>query len=237
VWQGKLCKYGWICVFGYLGIGHTIWASIDNIASWFTSILGAPQRVVGNIYHIPTTDKSFKLTRLPMKGKLFNSALCTGEDVEFVYRIFDAGCKIIFSPEPLVYHMDRNRLTCFLKHQYRWGLHTYSLRFGRKQWGKTKRIIFALGFFFMIPIFSVLGRALNMFSYLTISIKYLLYLPPLLLHYTYKGMGVFAGTTNPSLALYQHGLEHSPDGRYCDSTRKGNRQELPTSYSCSDEET
>ena len=227
-----------VCIGGSIkGIGHTIWAYIDNIASWFTSIPGAPQRVVGKIYHIPTTNMSFKLSRLPMKGKLFNSALRTGEDVEFVHRILDAGCKIIFSPEPLVYHMDRNRLTDFLKHQYRWGLHTYSLRFGRKQWGKIKRTLFALGFFFMIPIFSVLSSALNIYPYLTISIKYLLYLPPLFLLYMYKGIGVFAGTMDPSLALYKHGLGNSPNEIRCDGIRKGYRQELPNSYSCSDKET
>jgi glycosyltransferase involved in cell wall biosynthesis len=191
------------------GVGNGPWARLDALASWFTSLPGLPQRNVGGIFHIPTTNMSLKLSKIPLEEAYFNEHLRTGEDVEFVNRLRALGCRLIFHPAPLVRHMDRETLVGFLKHQFRWALHTYVMRFGSKGWSNAKRYMLALAFLLMLPAFAVFSSALNAYCLVKVRKRYALYYPPLLALYFIKGAGVFLGICKPGLALYDRSQKNT----------------------------
>jgi glycosyltransferase involved in cell wall biosynthesis len=186
---------------GIQGIGQGIWARLDGIASWFTSIPGSRLREVGRLYHIPTTNMSLKLGELPIGGDPFDPSLRTGEDVKFLNRLRLSGGKAIFSPTPIVHHRDRENLRDFLIHQYRWGLHTCAVRFDSKS-KTSKRLMLALALIPLLPAYAFVSSLINLIPWLSISKKYLLYWPVLFLLYLYKGVGVVEGTLKPDRALY-----------------------------------
>lgn len=95
------------------GVGDGIWATLDNLMSWFTSIPHTPLRDVDGLYHIPTTNMSLKLNVLSQESPLFDAHLRTGEDVQFVQRLRRAGYKLMFSPQPEISHYDRQSFADF----------------------------------------------------------------------------------------------------------------------------
>lgn len=191
------------------GAGKGPWSRLDALASWFTSLPGLPQRDVGGIFHIPTTNMSLKLSKIPLEGAYFNEELKTGEDVEFANRLRALGCRLIFHPSPLVLHMDRETLGGFLKHQFRWALHTYVIRFGSKGLSAVKRYILALAFLFLLPAFAVFSSTLNAYCLVKVRKIYALYYPPLLVLYLIKGAGVFLGICKPELALHDRAQKNT----------------------------
>ena len=170
--------------------------------SWFTSIPGTPARIVNEPYHLPTTNMSLKMNRLPVPGRTFNPRLRTGEDVAFIKAIRRRGQTILFSPEPEIFHRDRSTAWGFFRHQHRWGLHTYVVRFGVENLSPWRRGLFALGFIPGLPLYVVLTTALNIAPWLRRSPAYLRYIPIFLVCYAIKGIAVLCGTLNPALALY-----------------------------------
>jgi glycosyltransferase involved in cell wall biosynthesis len=191
-----------VCIGGAIqGVGRGIWARLDGIASWFTSVPGSRLRKVGRLYHIPTTNMSLKLRELTIEGDPFDPSLRTGEDVKFIHRLQLLERKAIFSPTPVVHHLDRESLRDFLVHQYRWGLHTYAMRFGGKR-KINKRLLLALAFIPLLPAYALVSSSINLIPWLNISKKYLIYWPALFLLYVYKGIGVIEGTLKPDRALY-----------------------------------
>lgn len=191
------------CIGGAIeGVGRGAWAKIDGVMSWFTSLPEAPPRTVSGVYHIPTTNMSLKTADLPDREEVFSERLRTGEDVAFVYELQRSGRQIRFDPTPMVLHHDRNSLTAVLRHQYRWALHTYCVRFSGRGWGNARRLIFALAFALGIPAFAVMSTTLNVVPWLRRSPWCLAYVPVMLLIYAYKGVGVLIGILRPDLALY-----------------------------------
>ena len=196
-------KYGDIpCIGGAIrGTGKSLWARIDRVASWFSSIPGSPMREVGAIYHIPTTNMSLNLNALSLDGALFNPRLRTGEDVEFIHRIRSRGGRALFSPTPVVVHRDRETLRTMLAHQYRWGVHTYVVRCGCGT-RTGARAGAAMLFLPMFPLYVVVSSLLNLLPWVRVSARYGVYYPVLLALYAYKGIGVFHGILSPNAALY-----------------------------------
>jgi len=190
-----------VCIGGAIqGSGRGIWARLDGLASWSTSIPGSPARVVGGLYHIPTTNMSLKLGRIPWSGDWFDEALRTGEDVAFVARLRQLGARVLFEPRPVVRHQDRESFRGFLAHQYRWGLHTYALRTGRRlpprgRWGWAVLLAFA------VPAYAVASSLVNLAPWLRRSPLYVFCWPVLLLLYMVKGVALIVGVVAPSHAL------------------------------------
>lgn len=188
---------------GIQGVGEGIWAKIDGLMSWFTSIPSAPMREVSGVYHIPTTNMSLKLSHLDdFKPQLFDEKLCTGEDVVFVRQLIKDGLRVIFYPQPVVWHCDRSTFKDFLQHQWRWGLHTYIVRLGNKGWGNAKRFAFGGLFALCLPAFALFCTTLNIIPWLKRSPFYLKYYPVLFLVYFYKSIAVLIGIFCPNTALH-----------------------------------
>jgi glycosyltransferase involved in cell wall biosynthesis len=196
-----------VCIGGAIqGVGRGIWANLDRVASWFTSIPGSPPRKVTGLYHIPTTNMSLKLQQLPLNGNLFDCTLRTGEDVKFVKELRKAGGEIIFSPVPVVRHFDREKFRDFFCHQYRWGLHTYAMRFGGRG-SPLLRTLLALAFAPLIPAFALLSALTNMVPLTKASKLNWIYFPPLLLLYFCKGIAVAEGIIRPERAIHGDHIE------------------------------
>jgi len=183
---------------GIQGVGEGIWAKLDGLMSWFTSIPNTPIRQVSGVYHIPTTNMSLKLSHF---DRLFDPQLRTGEDVVFVRQLIKAGLQVLYSPQPVIWHFDRTTFSDFLQHQWRWGLHTYAVRLGDKQWNDVQRFLFGILFALCIPAFALFCTTLNMIPWLNRSISNLRYFPALLLVYLYKSIAVLVGIFDPSKAL------------------------------------
>ncbi len=191
------------CIGGAIqGQGEGVWARLDAVMSWFTSIPGTPARIVNEPYHLPTTNMSLRMSNLPAPDQTFNPRLRTGEDVAFIKDIRRRGETILFSPEPEIIHSDRSSAHGFFKHQHRWGLHTYVVRFGEENLSPWCRGLFVLSFILGLPVYIVLMTVLNIAPWLQRSPGYLMYIPILLLLYGVKGISVLFGAINPALALY-----------------------------------
>jgi GT2 family glycosyltransferase len=197
-----------VCCGGAIqGYGRGLWARLDGMMSWFTSLTGAPERIVRPPYHIPTTNMSVKIDRLPATEDWFNPRLRTGEDVAFIKKFWAEGWPIIFSPRPEVRHRDRETLHGFIGHQYRWGLHTYVVRRGATRLAWMDRLVFATMFLMGLPFYIVLATTLNMIPLLRRSVIDLVFLPMIAMVYAIKAIAVLHGTLNPQAALF-------PDRRY-----------------------
>jgi len=194
---------GQACIGGAIqGQGEGVWAHLDALMSWFSSVPGTPARIVNEPYHLPTTNMSLKMNSLPAPGQTFNPRLKTGEDVAFIKDLRRRGETILFSPEPEIIHRDRRSAAGFFRHQHRWGLHTYVVRFGEQSLSPWRRGLFVLGFIPGLPVYVVLTTLLNIVPWLRRSPGYLVYIPVLLLLYGIKGTAVLLGAINPALALY-----------------------------------
>ncbi|PZO44179.1 MAG: hypothetical protein DCF19_02975 [Pseudanabaena frigida] len=198
-------RYPEVMVFGgaICGIGKGIWANVDNLMSWFTSIPNSPMREVKGIYHIPTTNMSLKLKMLDREIPLFDIHLRTGEDVRLVKRLRSNGYKLMFSPQPEISHYDRQGFADFLQHQYRWGLHTFVLRFPNYQHNKLVRFLLVPLFILLLPLFAIAASSVSIAPWLRQSLKYLWYFPIVFCVYLWKGLAVIVGTCNPQLATIE----------------------------------
>lgn len=191
-----------VCIGGGIrGRGRSYWARLDCIASWFTSLPESGARNVGPLVHIPTTNMSLKLQQLPFSGDLFNERLRTGEDVEFLRRLMAAGGRVKFSPIPIIAHRDRDDFRGFLRHQYRWAVHTYAVRSDAKH-SLTARVILGMAFFLLIPVYALVSSVLNVVPWLKVSPAKILWWPLLFVLYSIKGLGVVEGIFFPNHALY-----------------------------------
>lgn len=192
-----------VCIGGSIrGEGRGLWAKLDGIASWFTSIPNSPERKVGRLYHIPTTNMSLKLRSISIGDNLFDERLITGEDVEFLGRLRRTNENILFSPVPCVAHADRTDLRGFLRHHFLWGVHTYAVRFGIREGALLQRILLASLLVVTLPLFALSGSLITLYPWLRQSPGYLLYFPPMFALWFVKTVGVIIGTCNPARAMH-----------------------------------
>ena len=185
---------------GIRGEGIGPWAAIDGVASWFTSIPELPARRVGSVYHIPTTNMSFKLSRLPMQGDLFNEKLRTGEDIMFLRQLAAKRIKMLYEPYPVVLHHDRQRFAEMIIHQFRWALHTYSVR-SPNSVSPVLRLFYSLVQAPLVPFTAMAMTALTLWPWIRVSLKYALFFPAIFILALIKSAGIIAGTLAPGLAL------------------------------------
>jgi mycofactocin glycosyltransferase len=191
-----------VCIGGAIrGRGLGFWARFDCVASWFTSLASSPRREVDRLLHVPTTNMSLKLTRLPFTGPLFDERLRTGEDVAFLHALMKKGGRAMFSPVPEIVHQDREDFRGFVRHQYRWAMHTYVVRFGQGH-SPLFRLAFAAAFLALIPAYALFASVVSIRPWVRVAPSYLLWWPLLYLLYCVKGVGVIEGAIWPSHATY-----------------------------------
>lgn len=191
------------CIGGAIqGEGLGMAARLDGIMSWFTSIPETPGHEVTEPLHLPSTNMSLKLDRLPTGEEIFDPNLRTGEDVALVKALRRKGQKILFSPEPKIHHSDREDMRAFLNHQMRWAIHTYAVRFGYTRPRRLLRIFLFAGFLLALPLFALYASWLNIRPWLSADMRYAAYWPAVLLVFVLKGVGVLVGIVDPGRALY-----------------------------------
>ena len=174
------------------GEGTGIWARIDGLMSWFTSLPGSPPHVVRTPYHLPTTNMSIKLSLFKTE-QLFDEILKTGEDVSFNINSRKKGLIFFFIPFPIIYHKDRQTFTEFFAHQYRWGMHFFAARFGDRSTNFLSRGLLTLCVFFAAPAYILVATVLNLIPLVRISPVNFIWFPVLAFFYAIKSLAVMHG--------------------------------------------
>ena len=112
------------------GVSEGYWSHAANIVCWYNNSPQSPRRVVKPPLNLATANLSFKLVKERRDVYRFDEELETGEDIVFNDRIRRAGDVIVFSPSPRVFHLNRAGFRTVVIHQYKYGLHSYPVRFG-----------------------------------------------------------------------------------------------------------
>jgi len=190
---------------GVKGTGNSLWARLDKIVSWVHSVPYGPVREVHTPYHLPTTNFSMKMTRLPLDDEIFDERLHTGEDALFVRRLRSEGRSVWFSPTPTIEHSDRESLWEVVKHHYPWGHHQYFVQLtgdlnpiGFKPWF---RLVFLLLFIPVLPLFALLGSSLNLLPWLKHKPIYALAFPAVYVIWLLKSIAVAEAALRPRHCL------------------------------------
>lgn len=161
------------CIGGrVVGQGQSYWAKLDGALSWVHSSphgssSGEPEfRRVEHPYHLPTTNFSIKLDRLPARDFVFDERLKTGEDCLLVRELRALGQGVYFSAIPCVFHQDRETLRHVIRHHYEWGHHQYFIQLGNNVSARcfhpVYRLVFIAGFLPLVPLFALAGTWLNL---------------------------------------------------------------------------
>lgn len=192
-----------VCIGGAIEGDNTgFWSRLDGAMSWFTSMPERPEREVDTGLHIPTTNMSLKLVPNQLPVPPFDEHLRTGEDVMFIARLRRSGARIRFIPRPVVVHQDRGTLFGFLRHQYRWGRHTYFVRFGEPHDRIVRRAGFAAAFALGAPLYACVATWLNVKMWLVARPRDWPLIPFIWLTYLVKSIAVIEGALRPSCALF-----------------------------------
>jgi GT2 family glycosyltransferase len=127
------------------GISEGYWSYAANIVCWYNNSPQAPRRVIKPPLNLCTANLSVKLVKERRDVCRFDEQLETGEDIAFNDRLRSAGDLIVFSPTPRLFHQNRVGFRNNVIHQYKYGLHSYPVRFGHLGSSWTFRApIFAL---------------------------------------------------------------------------------------------
>jgi hypothetical protein len=183
------------------GRADGFWSRLDTMLSWFTSVPRGDCEI-NFPYHPPTTNLSFKLQQRNRGLVRFEERLRTGEDVALFRRIRDAGEVVRFTSAPCIVHFDRKGFAAVLRHQYRWGLHTFAVRSNGRDTSVAARIAFALAFIPLAPVYAALATWLTMRPWLAHRGRDWPFVPLVYLAYLMKAAAVVHGTIVPGAALY-----------------------------------
>lgn len=183
------------------GCGHGFWSNVDTMLSWFISV---PRRDcdIDFPYHPPTTNLSFKLHQHSRRLLRLEERLRTGEDVALFRRIRNAGERVRFMAAPAIVHLDRTGFAAVLRHQYRWGLHTFAVRSGSLNAPIAARFAFVTAFIPLAPVYAALGTWLNMRLWLRHRRRDWYLVPLAYLAYLLKAVAAVHGAIVPGAALY-----------------------------------
>jgi len=184
-----------------VGRGKGLWAELDNVTSWVHAMPHGQHRQVDHPYHLPTTNLSLKIKKLPPEEQVFDERLITGEDAQLIRKLRAAGEQALFSPQPVVEHQDREDLISVIKHHYDWGHHQYFVQLGRDfsrpvfQW--WYRLPFALIFLLATPLYALMGSVLNIKPWLKYKPHYLGYFPLIYILWCGKSLALLCTALNP----------------------------------------
>jgi hypothetical protein len=89
-----------------------------------------------------------------------------------------------------------------LRHQYRWGLHTFVVRFGHSRASYATRLAFALAFIPFAPAYAAIATWLNMRLWLAYRRRDWPLVPLVYLAYLVKAVAVVHGAVVQGAALH-----------------------------------
>jgi hypothetical protein len=188
-----------------VGTGRGFWALLDKVMTFVHALPHGALREVQHPYHLGTTNFSAKLARLPARDALFDERLRTGEDALLIRELRRRGERILFSPAPLTVHRDRETLRGLLWHHYQYGQHQYFVQFGGdlspRCFAVPYRIAFGLAFATALPLFALLGSALNLGPWLRHRPAYALLYPFMYLLWVAKGVAILQAAARPASVL------------------------------------
>lgn len=190
---------------GVIGVGKTFWAKLDKVMSWVHSVPYGQIRAVHHPYHLPTTNFSIKMSMLKGPEPAFDGRLLTGEDALLIRRLRKAGRPVLFSPEPHIYHFDRETFVDVFKHHYIWGYHQYFVQLNQdispRCFNPWYRAVFLIAFIPCLPLFALLGAVLNLKPWLRHKPNYLLLFPLVLLLWLGKAVAVAEAAARPAQCI------------------------------------
>ena len=223
-----------VCIGGQIiGQGKSIWARLDGITSWVhatphqkqSNAHAAEFRAVNHPYHLPTTNFSAKLDKLPKRDFVFDERLKSGEDCllirelrrskPFGYFGFaqhkSAQGTVYFSSTPTVYHQDRETLCEVFQHHYEWGHHQYFIQLGGdlspRCFNPVYRTLFVLLFLPLSPLFALVGALLNCKPLLFNQPRALVFFPLIYGLWLGKAIAVLEAAIRPQACL-RNAREH-----------------------------
>ena len=186
---------------GIIGVGDSFWAKLDKVMSWVHSLPYGNVREVHHPYHLPTTNFSVKMSMLPREGPVFDGRLLTGEDALLIRSFRKQGKPVMFSPEPHIYHFDRETMLDVFRHHYVWGYHQYFIQLGGdmspRSFNPWYRALFLTAFTPCLIFFALLGAVLNTLPWIRYKPKYLLFFPLVFIVWIGKAVAVAEAAVNP----------------------------------------
>lgn len=197
---------GVACIGGaVVGRGSSAWARLDGIMSWVHAAPHYPRHTVETPYHLPTTNFSVKLALLPNRPFVFDERLRTGEDCLLIRELRHNGQRAEFSPSPVIYHRDRERLWDVVRHHYAWGHHQYFIQLGGdlspRVFNPLYRLAFFVVFFWLWPLYSLAGAVLNLVPWLSRRARNIFWMPAVYALWLCKGAAVLEAAVRPRAVL------------------------------------
>jgi glycosyltransferase involved in cell wall biosynthesis len=109
--------------------GANFWSRCDHYCSWYNVNPGRPKDWVPN--H-PGGNFSITKSAFEQIGPFREDLPSSGvhEDIEWQVRFQRLGGRIRFEPAAAVWHLDRDNLRGYLKHNYQWGYNSISVKGG-----------------------------------------------------------------------------------------------------------
>ena len=194
---------------GVIGVGKSLWAKLDKVMSWVHSVPFGEIRSVEHPYHLPTTNFSVKMSMLPTSEDAFDSRLQSGEDALLIRRFRREDKPVLFSPQPQIYHFDREGFVDVFKHHYIWGYHQYFIQLNKdispRSFQLWYRLCFLLAFIPCMPLFALLGTTLNLKPWLKHKPVYLLFFPLVYIIWLGKAVAVTEAAWRPHHCLRDTG--------------------------------
>ncbi|MDZ7783889.1 MAG: glycosyltransferase family 2 protein [Halioglobus sp.] len=188
-----------------VGQGSTLWARIDGLASWVHAAPHYPQHDVESPYHLPTTNFSVKMNALPEREFVFDERLITGEDCLLIREYRQHSRRVVFSPQPVIYHRDRDRLRDVIRHHYKWGHHQYFVQLGRDisphVFNPVYRVLFLLCFLPAWIFYALMGATLNILPWLRTTPRNIVFAPAIYVLWLFKGVAVMEAAVRPRAVM------------------------------------
>ena len=188
-----------------VGIGDGFWARLDNVMTWVHSMPLGGLRDVEHPYHLPSTNWSMKIAKLPDRDVVFDERLYTGEDALLIRELRFRGERILFSPTPRILHHDRDTPRGVLDHHYPYGHHQYFVQLGNhiapRCFSLPYRIAFFAWFAPFLPLFALAGSVLNLRPWLRHRPGYAAYYPLMYALWVAKGIAILEAAVRPNAVL------------------------------------
>jgi GT2 family glycosyltransferase len=193
---------------GIVGRGQGILAWLDGLLSFPNSKpFGEVREAANTLYHLPMTNIALNLSRLPDRDFVFDERLNTGEDSFLIRELLRRGDVMVSSPDPVVFHQDRETLRSVIAHHQEWGHHQYFVQLGsdfsRPVFNLTYRAGFLIVFGMCLPAYALVGGALNVLPWLRYRPKTALAFLPAVAIWLAKGFAVMRAAANPYAVLRQ----------------------------------
>lgn len=191
-----------ICVGGSIeGVSDGYWSHADNIVCWYNNSPRSSRRIIQPPLNLCSTNLSFKLVEAQREIYRFNERLETGEDIEFNDRLRSASGRIMFSPMPRVFHQNRIGLREVLVHQYKYGLHSYPVRFGHLGYSWRVRLPILALLTVGAPLLVVLTSFITLKDWLRYEPAQIVYAPGVVLLRVVFVLAAVVGTVDVGQSL------------------------------------